>query len=282
MAELILRNQSRLSILAILDYIDDEEFLNRSAIQLNNRLSHLREQWEIFITNNTVLRTQAASLDEDADHAERYTSLEPLYLEAKSALEARITELYDQEPAHAQPQQQVPIQPQQFVIKVDQPKRDIENTWGDFNGNYLKWRGFCDLFTDRVHNDESLAPVQKFRLLRSSLKGAAAAALGEWELSDDNYIEAWNRLKELYEQTYLTGKRLVHRLESVNKLDKATGKGLQYLSNTGNDVFRQLRALKFPIDNAGFMIMFILHDRLDDDTSAKWNLERKSEYPTAI
>lgn len=70
----------------------------------------------------------------------------------------------------------------------------------------------------------------------------------------------------------------MQRLISVQKLDKATGYGLQKLSNIGNDVFRQIRALGFPAEQAGFMFVFILHDRLDPETSIKWNLERNTEF----
>lgn len=283
MEELIARNQSRQSIKAVIDYIEDDQFNARNYVQLSNQLSHLIKQWGAFAENSNLLRIHANDDDEEKEHADIYMSIEQLYLESKSILEFRINELNAAEQQQQQqfiPQEYVPVpQPQPIVVRVEQPKRDIENTWGEFNGNLTKWRAFCDLFTDRVHNDDALAPAHKFRLLKSSLKGTAAAALGDWELSDGNYAEAWNRLKELYEQTYLTGSKLVQRLIALPKLDKATGQGIQKMSNIGNEVFRQLRALKYPTENVDFMFIFILHERLDDETCIKWNLERTTEYP---
>lgn len=285
MAALIARNQSRNSIQAIIDYVEDENFQERDYVQVYNRREYLLEQWPIFVDNNNQLRAAAGNAEEEQQHADIFTALEPLYLETKSILDSRMHQLGENNQQQPQfnpdyVQMMQPQQPREIVVRLDQPKREVENTWGEFGGSLTKWRGFCDSFTDRVHNDESLAPVHKFRLLKNSLKGQAAAALGEWELSDANYAEAWNRLKELYEQTYQTGYKLVLRLTKLTKLEKATGDGLQKLSNIGNDVYRQLRALRYPVDSIDFMFIFIIHEYLDEDTCVKWNLERQSDFPT--
>lgn len=290
MASLIARNQSRTSILRVIDFVDDDQFIGRNEIQIKNQLDYLVEQWTIFSENNNQLRVESIDNEEEEErHAALFNELEPLFLEAKSTLEVRYGQLVygngllndnDQQNPHIFQQQLQP--PQQIVVKIDQPKREVDNTWGEFNGNFTKWRGFCDLFTDRVHNDNALSNAHKFRLLKTSLKGGAATALGDWELSDNNYLEAWGRLKEIYEQTYLTGKQLLQRLNAFSKLDKATNGNLQRLSNTGNEVFRQLRALQYPVENLDFIFIFILHDKLDDETGIKWNLERNGDFPTLM
>lgn len=286
MATLIARNQSRSSIQAIIDYVEDENFQERDYVQIYNRREYLLEQWALFVESNNELRATAQNAEDEQQHADIFTALEPLYLETKSVLDARLHQLNvnnpSREPQFSPEYMQMMQQQQQqreIVVRLDQPKREVENTWGEFGGSLTKWRGFCDSFTDRVHNDESLAPVHKFRLLKNSLKGKAAAALGEWELSDANYVEAWNRLKELYEQTYQTGYNLVLRLTKLSKLEKATGDGLQKLSNIGNDVYRQLRALKYPVNNIDFMFIFMIHQCLDEETCVKWNLERQTDHP---
>lgn len=45
-------------------------------------------------------------------------------------------------------------------------------------------------------------------------------------------------------------------------------------------MYRQLRALKYPVENLDFFIIFMIHDLLDEETGVKWNLERKTDYPT--
>lgn len=283
MAALIARNQSRTSIQSIIEFVDSEHFLERDYTQIFIRWQYLVDQWLVFVDASNQLRVEAIDAEDEQEHADIFTRLELLFLEARSTLEFRMHQL-EPEPNQPQQEQEIPPRAQQqpIIVQVNQQTRDIENTWGEFNGNFTKWRTFCDLFTDRVHNNDSIAPAHKFRLLKKSLTGNAALALGERELSDNSYIEAWNRLKELYEQIYLTGCKLVQRLVSVQKLERATGFGIQKLSNIGNDVFRQLRALGFPVEHAGFMFVFILHDRLDPETSIKWNLERNTEFPALL
>lgn len=281
MATLVARNQSVASIRAVVRFIEDDEFVNRNFAQVKTRLQYLNAQWPIFVENNNLLRVEAADQNDEQAHIELFDEIEQLYLEIKAALVMRAAEL-EQANQRPQPVQQPNVQqnPQQIVVRLHQNRRDIENTWGDFDGTLTKWRGFCDLFADRVHNDDELSPAHKFRLLKNSLKGDAARALGDWEITDDNYLEAWNRLKELYEQTYVTGGKLMRKLWSLQKLDRANGTALQKLSNIGNEVFRQLRALQFPVVGIDYVFVYILHDKLDVETSTKWNLERASERPT--
>lgn len=278
--ELAIRNQSQASIERITAWVDSEEFGTRTSGQLLIRLNHLSAEWDVFHINNNSLISAANDPQEAAIHAELIANLEPIYLETKAAIYTRIQELTPNQ-ANGNIQQQQPAQaaPQQIVVKL-QGKHDVENTWGEFDGSLTKWRAFRDLFTDRVHNNADLAPAYKFKLLKTSLTGNAATSLGDWELTDENYAEAWDRLNHLYDQIYITGAKLMRRLNNLNKLDKATGYHLQKMSNIGNEVYRQLRALQFPVEHIDFVFIYALHDRLDTETSTKWNLERNTERPT--
>lgn len=109
---------------------------------------------------------------------------------------------------HPQPRaEQAQSQPTLQPIVVQWPGMSkIENTWGDFNGELTKWKGFHDRFKIAVHENSAIAKVFKFQHLRSSLKGWAANALGDWEQTEDNYDEAWERLNQLYNRPYQTSK----------------------------------------------------------------------------
>lgn len=89
---------------------------------------------------------------------------------------------------------------------VDQPPRDdhvetvnvimggaIHNTWGHFDGDYMKWKGFRDRFNSAVHNKDMNAS-DKFAHLKSSLTGDAAQALGEWESTETCYQDAYRHI----------------------------------------------------------------------------------------
>lgn len=133
MAALIARNQSRASIQAIIDYVEDADFQNRNYVQLHNRFDYLLEQWTTFKENSNLVRVQANDDDEEERHAVIFAEMESLYLETKSVLEVRINQLADAASAAQaalQPEmvQAVQQEPREIVVRIDQPKRDIENT----------------------------------------------------------------------------------------------------------------------------------------------------------
>lgn len=68
MAALIARNQSRASIQAIIDYVEDADFQNRNYVQLHNRFDYLLEQWTTFKENSNLVRVQANDDDEEERH----------------------------------------------------------------------------------------------------------------------------------------------------------------------------------------------------------------------
>lgn len=279
MAELANRNQSARSVRNIIDYIEDENFQNRNYEQLDTRLTYLQEQWAIFAVNNNHLIANPEDQDDIEIHQRLFNELEPLYLEAKAILKNRLQAL---QPVQENVVQQPPVNqvqnPQQIVVQV-QGTKNVENTWGEFDGNLTNWQEFHDMFKTAVHDNEQITPAFKFQHLKKSLKGKAAEALGNWQLTDNNYLEAWARLKELYEQKYQTGKELVRKLFTVQKLERASGAMLQKLCNTAHEVIRQLRALEFPIDHCDFMLVYIIHDKLDAETSKAWEFARQTEVP---
>lgn len=158
--------------------------------------------------------------------------------------------------------------------------RQIENTWGEFEGKLTQWQGFHDRFKAAVHDNESIPRIFKFLHLQKSLKGKAAAALGEWAQTEENYLQAWERLKQLYSRKYHTSKELLRKFNNLQKLDRTSGFMLQKLCNTTHEVMRQLKTLNHPVEHYDLIFVHGLHDRLDLESSTAWELHRTSENPS--
>lgn len=114
----------------------------------------------------------------------------------------------------------------------------------------------------------------KFLNLQNSLKGRAAAALGEWALTDANYNEAWERLKQLFERKYHTSHELLWKFNNLPTLERASGFMLQKFSNVTHEVLRQLRAMNHPVEHYDLIFVHALHDKLDPETRKAWELYR--------
>lgn len=119
-----------------------------------------------------------------------------------------------------------------------------ENTWGEFDGNLNQWQGFHDAFKTSVHDDSTISSVFKFQLLKKSLKGRALSSFGEWHITNKNYEEAWEWLKESYAREYQTSKQILWKLVTFKKLEKNTGFLIEKLVNKTQETIRQLNAFK--------------------------------------
>lgn len=174
------------------------------------------------------------------------------------------------------PNQQVQLQP---IYLSCQGSKQLENTWGEFDGRLTHWQGFYDRFKASVHDRTDIADSFKFVHLQSSLKGKAAAALGQWALTDANYKEAFDRLKQLYAQKYHTSKELLDKFYKLPVLERPSGSELQKMSNITHEVLRQLKTMEYPVEHFDLIFVHKLHEKLDPETRKAWELYRKSEFP---
>lgn len=159
----------------------------------------------------------------------------------------------------------------------------IENIWGEFDGDKEQWLSFHDSFKANVYDDPLLPPVRKFQILKAALKGKAAKSLGQWQVCDNNFEPAWQRLKKLYHDPYGTSNQLLQRILSLTKLDAPNGYKLQIISNVAQEVSRQLSALGLPAEHYDLMFIHAVQGKLDQKTSMDWDsLRGDNAQPTLI
>ncbi|XP_037929905.1 uncharacterized protein LOC119664503 [Teleopsis dalmanni] len=87
------------------------------------------------------------------------------------------------------------------------PKVTIPN----FNGNYLKWRQFFDLFTQMVDN-QPLPAAQKMWYLKSHVTGEAEKLISHFSITEDNYWAAWTLLQDRYNNKRVLASTLIDEL----------------------------------------------------------------------
>lgn len=165
----------------------------------------------------------------------------------------------------------------QMILKLPIDPGAITNTWGEFDGNPLKWHGFLSAFVAGVHGRNDVPPVSKFKHLMKALKGKAATALGTWDVTDENYRFAWLRLLELYDKKYPRIQAYISEIVNLPTLHETTADGLQKLGHTTYEVIRQLKNLGLPTDSWDMMIVCMLHAKLDPQTRCEWELARNND-----
>lgn len=68
-----------------------------------------------------------------------------------------------------------------------------------FNGTYFRWLEFRDTFKSVIHDNERIAPINKFHYLLSYLEGDASRIVSNLEVSNSNYSVAWKLLCDRYD-----------------------------------------------------------------------------------
>ena len=78
--------------------------------------------------------------------------------------------------------------------KVKLPKLELKR----FSGRIAEWQEFWDGFRSAIHEDESLAKVDKFKYLRNYLEEPARSVVTGFSLTDANYDSAVELLRKRY------------------------------------------------------------------------------------
>ena len=77
-------------------------------------------------------------------------------------------------------------------VKVKLPKLELSK----FDGDIINWQGFWDQFLIAIHENDSLADIDKFTYLKSFLSDSALQSINGLSLNATNYKEAIEILHE--------------------------------------------------------------------------------------
>lgn len=133
----------------------------------------------------------------------------------------------------------------------------------DFHGDPSKWRSWWKLFDLGFHSNSAYSPIYKMITLQSYLKGPAAECISSFEISDDEYPKALERLhftygaKDKVRHVPFTKLMRLEPLRDERKIDK-----LQSLVYQVESILKTYVRDKFPTAWVNSFLM--LHDDNDD------------------
>ncbi|GBM84851.1 hypothetical protein AVEN_19847-1 [Araneus ventricosus] len=127
------------------------------------------------------------------------------------------------------------------VKTIKLPKLAIDKYYGD----PCSWLEFWNRFQNSIDNNTALSKVDKFSYLKGLLGGSAANAINGFTLSDENYDQALNLLKQRFDREELVIN--AHMAKLLNLLpvnDSNNIYGLRKLYDTVEVQIRSLESLK--------------------------------------
>lgn len=160
------------------------------------------------------------------------------------------------------------------IVKL--PRIDIPK----FSGNYSEWQNFHDLFKSLIVSNNNLQDSQKLHYLKLSLEGSAAQIIKHLNITESNFLSAWNILNKRYENKRLIINSYLNILISLLTVQNDSVQELRNLHDTTAEVVRALKNLGRDIDND--LLVFIKVKKLSKFSLIEWekNLGDSNEFPS--
>ncbi|XP_031637052.1 uncharacterized protein LOC116349652 [Contarinia nasturtii] len=126
-----------------------------------------------------------------------------------------------------------------------------------------------------MHDNDKVKTIVKFQNLQAACVGPAKGALGEWDLTDENYSKAWERLQSIYEDDYMQVQSFMQKLAELPQINGSTSKTIR---DTIDIVQKHIHGLKRYVemnDNHPYVVFAVI-SKMDTDTYRAWEKYRPS------
>ncbi|CAL1672753.1 unnamed protein product [Lasius platythorax] len=151
-----------------------------------------------------------------------------------------------------------------------------------FDGNVEDWKRYADTFKTLIHDSE-LSGVQKHQYLVGSLSGSAAKIIEAIDISEDNYVIAWDLLKKKYDDERGIKRRHIQCLiDELPRIKQESASAIQELVDHIQKHIRVLQSMKLPTDSWGDLLIYVIEKNLDNVTRRRWeeHIESKDDVTT--
>jgi len=152
-----------------------------------------------------------------------------------------------------------------------------------FTGDWKDWKTFIDLFMCTFGDNENITAVQKFQNLKSCLSGEPLSLLNHLTVSEENYNEAIEKLKQRYEKPHLIANSYIEKFMNIPHITSTNLENFRNLYDVADATQRGLHALGPALESRDIWLVYILVQKLNHDArkdSAKFVQANNIENPT--
>ena len=153
------------------------------------RMQNLRELWVRFEANHDQLLKLKGHNYFEKDF---FDQVEQLYLEKLGEFQTFLDSIVVNPQTQSTPLHEIS---NSTAVVREEPERLPKIAIPTFSGQYKDWKSFNDLFMFLVVNKPNVSNVTKMHYLKSSISGDAEQLLSSYSITDDNFNEAWEKLK---------------------------------------------------------------------------------------
>ncbi|XP_075162920.1 uncharacterized protein LOC142235554 [Haematobia irritans] len=137
-----------------------------------------------------------------------------------------------------------------------------------FDGDYMKWISFSDLFTKMIH-EQKIPNAHKMWYLKNHVMGEAASLIAHLAITEDNYPTAWQLLEHRYNNKRVMAATAIQRL-----LDQPSGAGslsaLKRLHDTTKQCLAALSNMGLQTSSWDPLLIHLLVKKLDKSVHSQY------------
>ncbi|XP_075150806.1 uncharacterized protein LOC142224913 [Haematobia irritans] len=137
-----------------------------------------------------------------------------------------------------------------------------------FDGDYMKWISFSDLFTKMIH-EQKIPNAHKMWYLKNHVMGEAASLIAHLAITEDNYPTAWQLLEHRYNNKRVMAATAIQRM-----LDQPSGAGslsaLKRLHDTTKQCLAALSNLGLQTSSWDPLLIHLLVKKLDKSVHSQY------------
>ncbi|XP_073831766.1 uncharacterized protein [Musca autumnalis] len=146
----------------------------------------------------------------------------------------------------------------------------------NFDGKYSEYQRFITAFNNIVHDNPTISLIEKFNYLLNCLSGQALAVVQPFQVCEENYEKALQRLQERYDNKVLIFLEHIESLFNVPQMQKSDSVSLRHLIDTVSAVRGSLLSLGSEADVMNAILVHMVLSKVDNET--KDNYDEKQDF----
>lgn len=227
----------------ILEFLVDQVNISTKSNSVYKRLiKEMDSKW----SSMEIILAKLSSMNNDIDLV-KYRDLQKRYLSAIFLMEGNIDEIKEDTPKPA------------FIMSAPKlPEIQIAK----FDGNYIQWRQFKNMFTSLVINGQ-YSGIHKLAYLKSYLVGEAAKLIQHLQLSEENFDSAWTLLSDRYDNERLQVAGVLEKLLKQPNIQQSSATMLKSLHDVSNECIYALANMGIDTKNWDPLLHYLLLKKLD-------------------
>lgn len=146
-----------------------------------------------------------------------------------------------------------------------------------FDGSYHSWLSFKNRFTHLIHSSKSLNDAEKLEYLQSCVTGTAERTIKRFQITDQNYKVAWDRLNDKYDNKRILQDTQVEMIIDRREIKIETSKELRELLDVIQESLEALKNMQVDTTSWDPMLVVLVKRKLPFKTREEWEKELKPE-----